>query len=236
ADKLDTLVGVFGIGQIPTGEKDPYALRRAALGVLRTLIEGNLDLDLTHLIRDAAGGYTQQQLADGVQAAVFEFIIDRLRAYFADQGIPAEVFQAVQARQPRRPLDFARRAQAVNAFRQLAEAQSLVAANKRIQNILRQVDHDLPNEVDDALFRADAEWDLAAKMVGLRPRVLAMLKQSDYTGALTSLAGLRDAVDAFFDNVRVMDEDVNVKNNRLALLNNISELFLATADISKLQA
>ena len=163
-------------------------------------------------------------------------MLDRLRGYFADQGVAAEVFAAVQARNPARPLDFARRVDAVHAFYQLPEAASLAAANKRIQNILRQVDGEVPHTVSEELFRENAEWDLAAKLVGIKPRVQGMLKAGDYKGALTALAGLRESVDGFFDTVKVMDDDEAVKNNRLAMLAGIHELFIETADISRLQA
>ena len=161
--------------------------------------------------------------------------MERLRAYFADRGVTPDVFAAVQSRGMTQPLDFAERIRAVAAFRELPEAESLAAANKRIQNILRQVDEAIPPGTDDALFAEDAEWNLAAKMVGLGPRVREMLQGGDYEGAMQTLAGLREAVDAFFDTVKVMDDDPAVRDNRLALLNEISDLFLATADISKLQ-
>lgn len=235
ADKLDTLAGIFGAGQAPTGDKDPYALRRTALGVLRILIEGELSLDLKKLIPGAVDGYKAHFQDDTVTDRVYEFMMDRLRAYFIDQGVPVEVFQAVQARHPTRPLDFARRVHAVNEFRKLPEAESLASANKRILNILKQAGDGIPDNTDDSLFSEDAEWNLAAKLVGLGPRVKEMLKQGDYTEAMASLAGLRENVDAFFDTVKVMDDDEKVRNNRLALLNNISGLFMETADISRLQ-
>ena len=146
------------------------------------------------------------------------------------------MFLAVQAREPSEPHDFARRVHAVDAFRKLPEAASLAAANKRIQNILKQAQDAVPEKVDDSLFAADAEWNLAAKTLGLSPRVRDLLKQRDYTAAMTSLAGLRESVDEFFDSVKVMDEDERLRKNRLALLQSISNLFLETADISRLQA
>jgi glycyl-tRNA synthetase beta chain len=236
ADKLDTLVGIFGIGEKPTGEKDPFALRRTALGALRIVIEGELPLDLRKLLESAVQGYGERLSAPDVAAEVYDFMLERLRAYFADQGISAEVFMAVLARNPTRPLDFARRVDAVHAFYQMPEAASLAAANKRIQNILRQVDGAVPDTVNEELFKANAEWDLAAKLVGIKPRVQALLKAADYKAALAALAGLRESVDGFFDEVKVMDEDAAVKNNRLAMLASIHELFIETADISRLQA
>ena len=235
ADKLDTLAGIFGAGQAPTGDKDPYALRRTALGVLRILIEGELSLDLKRLIPDAVEGYKGVFQDDAATDRVYEFMTDRLRAYFVDQGVPVEVFQAVQARNPTRPLDFSKRVHAVNEFRKLPEAEGLASANKRIQNILKQAGDGIPDNTDDSLFTEDAEWNLAAKLVGLGPRVKEMLKRGEYTEAMASLAGLRENVDAFFDTVKVMDEDEKIRNNRLALLNHIRGLFLETADISRLQ-
>ncbi len=234
ADKLDTLTGIFGIGQKPSGEKDPFALRRTALGAMRVIIEGELQLNLRKLLDAAVDAYGERISGDAVADEVHDFMLDRLRAYFAERGISAEEFAAVQARNPAQPLDFARRLDAVHAFSQMPEAASLAAANKRIQNILRQVDHAVAPQVKDDLFRENAEWDLAAKLVGLKPRVQSMLKGGDYTGALTALAGLREPVDTFFEQVKVMDDDDAVRDNRLALLNDIHGLFSATADISRL--
>ena len=235
ADKLDTLVGIFGIGQAPSGDKDPYALRRAALGCLRIFIEGELALGLPKLLQAATVGYKDLfEPGDTVQQTL-DFMLDRLRAYFIDQEIPVEVFLAVQARHPEQPYDFARRVRAVDEFRRRPEANSLSAANKRIHNILKQAGDSVAIKADDALFSEDAEWNLAAMLVALGPRVKDMLKKGDYTGALSTLAGLRDNIDAFFDNVKVMDDNTNVKNNRIALLREIYQLFLKTADISRLQ-
>ncbi len=234
ADKLDTLAGIFGVGQGPTGDKDPYALRRTALAVLRIVIEGKLSLDLKRLIQEALKGYQGKFEDASVADQVYDFMTERLRAYFTERGVPVEVFLAVQARNPTRPLDFARRVHAVNEFRKLPEAESLASANKRINNILKQAEDAIPMKVNDNLFTEDAEWNLAAKLVGLSPRVKEMLKKGDYTSAMKSLAGLRESVDAFFDTVKVMDDDKKVRYNRLALLHSISELFLETADISRL--
>ncbi len=235
ADRLDTLMGIFLVGQAPTGDKDPFALRRAALGALRIMIEGELALDLYKLLKSTVEGFEQFSDSAGVVDEVMAFVLERLKAYFVDQGVPVDVLQAVQAREPSEPLDFAKRVHAVNAFRKLPEAASLAAANKRIQNILKQAEDAVPAKVDDTLFAADAEWNLAAKALGLSPRVRDLLKQRDYTAAMTSLAGLRDSVDEFFDNVKVMDDDERLRKNRLALLQSISNLFLETADISRLQ-
>jgi len=235
ADKLDSLVGIFSAGEAPTGDKDPYALRRAALGVLRTIIEGELNLDLEKLVSAALDGYEGTFEEGDIADRVYDFMMDRLRAYFSEQGVPTGVFLAVQSRNPTRPLDFAKRVHAVTEFLKLPEAESLASATKRIQNILKQAGDGIPETVDDNLFAEDAEWDLASKLVVLSPKVKEMLKQGDYTNAMASLAGLRDNVDLFFDTVMVMDEDEKVRDNRLALLNSISGLFLETADISRLQ-
>ena len=236
ADRLDTLAGIFLIGQAPSGDKDPFALRRAALGALRIMIEGELPLDLKKLLHSTVDGYKQFSDSASIVDELMEFILERLRAYFVDQGVPVDVFQAVQAREPAEPYDFAQRVHAVNAFRKLPQAASLAAATKRIQNILKQAEDAVPARVDDSLFDADAEWNLAAKTLGLGPVVRDLLKKRDYTSAMTSLAGLRESVDEFFDNVKVMDDDERLRKNRLALLQSINNLFLETADISRLQA
>ncbi len=167
---------------------------------------------------------------------LYEFMLDRLRTYFLERGTPPDVFAAVAARRPTRPFDFARRVRAVDEFRNMPQAASLTIANKRIQNILRQASGPLPGQVNDALFSEDAEWNLAAKVVGLTPRVRELLGRGDYSGALKLLAGLRETVDDFFDAVKVMADDERIKTNRLALLNSISALFMETADISRLQS
>ena len=333
ADKLDTLAGIFGIGQAPSGDKDPYALRRAALGALRTIIEAGLDLDLDEMIEAAFEGYagqdpgthggavrntgpgtgatagqafgapsntvetgtgaaapaggqapgTQDSAAreddpggtaplaathpPGAAADLRRFMMERLRVYFADRSIPADVFNAVLAKQPARPLDFAHRVRAVEAFRALPEAGSLAAANKRIRNILRQAEQagigippvgpplsrggagaagifgiaagsavgGVPGDADAPLFREDAERSLAGRLAEIEPRARGMLDAGEYTAALACLADLRDGVDAFFDTVKVMDDDETLRGNRLALLARIGALFMETADISLLQ-
>ena len=350
ADKLDTLAGIFGLGQAPSGDKDPYALRRAALGVLRIIIEAGLDLDLDEMIEAAFEGYAGQaaeasggQAETGAGAAepavgrtserhgsaarkdrsggttlpaamhlpdtvadLRRFMMERLRVYFADRSIPADVFNAVLAQQPARPLDFAHRVRAVEAFRALPEAASLAAANKRIRNILRQAEQagidippaksplsrggagspvgfpppafpasaepdpgsnggmtaddalsrggagsagifgstvvgavgatgGVPGDADASLFREDAERSLAARLAEIEPQARGMLDAGEYTAALACLADLRDGVDAFFDTVKVMDDDETLRDNRLVLLARIGALFMETADISLLQ-
>jgi glycyl-tRNA synthetase beta chain len=240
ADKLDTLVGIFGIGQPPTGSKDPFALRRAALGVLRTLIEQRLELDLTNLIDESiahykTGGNAFDAKLDG---QVFDFMMERLRVYYSDIGISVDVFEAVLAVRPTRPYDFDQRVRAVNAFRELAEAESLAAANKRASNILRQArekGETFSDQVDSTLLQEQEEQVLAERIVKVGAAVKPELEKFDYSTALQQMAELRQPVDAFFDEVMVMAEDEGVRRNRLALLNSLRELFLRVADVSQLQ-
>ena len=235
ADRLDTLTGIFGIGQTPKGDKDPYALRRAALGVLRIIIEGGLNIDLANALSAAAHAHSATLDRHAVATDVFDFMLDRLRAYYADQDITPQVFSAVHAKRPTKPLDFAKRISAVNSFRAMPEAEALAAANKRIQNILRQAETTPPETLDETLLKEPAEQTLASQVSSLAPSVQSKLDNADYQGALSELASLREAVDNFFDSVRVMDDDLAVKNNRLALLASMGTLFGHTADISKLQ-
>jgi glycyl-tRNA synthetase beta chain len=235
ADRLDTLVGIFAIGQIPTGDKDPYALRRAALGILRILIEKQRDLDLQDLLGLAADQYPATLKARKAVPQVLEFVLDRLRAYYQDRGIRPDVLEAVLALQPTRPLDIDARIHAVDAFRALPEAESLAAANKRIGNILKKVKGALPDTIDTALLQDPAEQALYETLTRLHDSVGKLIEQGDYKAALQQLAGLREPVDAFFDAVMVMADDPALRNNRIALLNRLHGLFLEVADISKLQ-
>lgn len=237
ADRLDTLAGIFGIGQLPTGDKDPFALRRAALGVLRTCVEKQLDLDLRALLDQAAARLRSDgvKIADTTAEQVFEFMMERLRAYYQDAGVTADTFEAVLARQPARPIDFDARIRAVTAFRRLPEAESLAAANKRIQNILRKAETAVPEQVQAALFVEPAERALGEQLAALEGEVRALLGERRYEDALCRLAGLRGAVDGFFDAVMVMAEDAKLRDNRLALLKRLGDLFLEVADISRLQ-
>jgi len=234
SDKLDTLVGIFAIGQKPTGEKDPYALRRASLGILRTIIERGLDLDLKQLISLSAKLLKDKVDASKVEQDVFDYIIERLRAYYLDRKVTADVFDAVSALSPCRPLDFDKRIKAVSAFRELAEAESLAAANKRVVNILKKSAGDNTAAVDQNLLSEDAEKKLFEALSSLSQTVEPMFDAGDYEAALSKLSSLRDPVDAFFDSVMVMAEDEAVKNNRIALLNTMNQLFLRAADLSRL--
>lgn len=235
ADRLDTLVGIFAIGQAPTGAKDPFALRRAALGVLRILVEQALDLNLKDLLEQAAKGLAQSvpEAADHV-LSVFEFITERQHRYSLDRGIRADVFAAVAAVGCTRPLDFEQRMIAVNHFLTLPEAEALAAANKRIQNILKKQGNTLSGAVDNALLVEPAEQALFDKLTSIEPVIAAFMAGNDYNGALTALAALRAPVDAFFEGVMVMADDPALQQNRLALLQRIGALFLGIADLAQL--
>ena len=233
ADKLDTLTGIFAIGKGPTGDKDPYGLRRAGLGCLRIMIECALPLDLEACLTYSAGTFPDSVNASTVTSEVFDFMLDRLRRYYLDNGVSPAVFDAVQACRPAQPHDFNLRVLAVGEFLRLPEADSLVTANKRISNILKQAQYTSESIVDEALLQEKTERDLYKQMHA--SGVVGHGASGDYIARLTALAGLRDYVDAFFDEVMVMCDDVALRNNRLALLNELRQLFLATADISRLQ-
>ncbi|MGB7386445.1 MAG: glycine--tRNA ligase subunit beta [Pseudomonas neustonica] len=234
ADKIDTLVGIFGIGMLPTGSKDPYALRRAALGVLRILIEKQLELNLNAALQVAIQQYGERVKADGLIALVQDFIFDRLRARYEDEGIDVAVYQSVRAVSPVSPLDFDQRVQAVQAFRRLPEADTLAAANKRVSNILSKADGEVSTAIDSALLQETAEQALASAVTAAEEHVAPLAADRQYQQALERLAGLREPVDAFFDQVLVNAEDPAVKANRYALLARLRGLFLGVADISLL--
>ena len=235
ADKLDTLVGIFGIGMLPTGSKDPYALRRAALGVLRILIEKRLELDLNSAIAVAIEQYAQQiSLAADLQAQVQEFVFDRLRARYEDEGIDVAVYQAVRAIGPASPLDFDQRVQAVQHFRRLPEAEALAAANKRVSNLLAKAEMEVSTDIDQALLHEPAEQTLASAISEAEQAVAPLAAERQYSAALERLASLREPVDRFFDEVLVNAEDAAVRANRYALLARLRGLFLGVADISLL--
>ncbi|MEJ2509522.1 MAG: glycine--tRNA ligase subunit beta, partial [Gammaproteobacteria bacterium] len=235
ADRLDTLVGIFGIGQSPTGDKDPFALRRAALGVLRTVIECELPLDLDAALRAAAEGFAKGTLSGQVVAEVFDFMMERLRGYFIERGHAHDAFEAVLAQRPTRPADFAARVAAVGTFRELPEAESLAAANKRISNILRQADGEVEGTVASERLVEPAERALDERVHALADEVAPLIAAAEYTAALKRLAALREPVDTFFDDVMVMAEDPALRANRLALLSRMRNLFLEIADLSQLQ-
>ncbi len=235
ADKLDTLIGIFGIGQVPSGDKDPFALRRAALGALRIIIEQRLDLDLLEMLNLATEANKGLFDNDSVTIQVFDFMMGRLKAYYQEQGIAADTFEAVLAQRPTRPLDFDARLKAVTAFRELAEAESLAAANKRIGNILKKSEETIPTKVDGKLLQESAEKALHKEVEAMAKKVAPLFTKRDYEAALKQLAGLREVVDNFFDQVMVMAEDPKIRANRLALLGQLRGLFLEVADLSQLQ-
>jgi len=234
ADRLDSLVGLFGLGQIPTGTKDPFALRRASLGVLRILVEKKIDLDLNELIDWAIDNNWPVALKDNTKATLVEYMLDRFSAWYQDESIPAEVFQAVRARGITKPLDINNRVHAVFGFSKLDAAQALAAANKRVSNILAKAEQGVSDSVDASLLQEDAEKELAAKVAEVSSSLEPVFAASDYTQAMKTLAELREPVDQFFDQVMVMADDEAVKNNRLALLSQLRNLFLEVADISLL--
>ena len=234
ADKLDTLVGIFGIGMLPTGSKDPYALRRAALGVLRILIEKQLDLDLAEAIEFAIEQFEGKVKAEGLGLQVHDFIFDRLRARYEDEGVDVAVYQAVRALSPTAPLDFDQRVQAVQAFRARSEAAALAAANKRVSNLLGKFDGEVPEVVANALLLEPAEQALAQAVFVAAKAVAPLAAARQYRETLEQLASLREPVDAFFEAVLVNADDAEVRANRYALLAQLRGLFLGVADISLL--
>ena len=261
ADKLDTLAGIFAIGEKPTGTKDPFGLRRAAIGVIRMAVEKRLDLALPRLLARAvelvradieksaaaAGKSAPPFAAEAVAADVYDYVLERLRAYYLERtegavqtsdtpaaSITTEMFDAVLATRPASPLDFDARLRALSTFLTLPEAASLTAANKRVANILRKAGESAPQDVDVSVLQAAAEQQLFAALRERRDGVSAATARKDYAASLALLAQLRPAVDAFFDQVMVMDEDPKLRRNRLALLAQMRELFAGVADLSRL--
>ncbi|WP_404414969.1 glycine--tRNA ligase subunit beta [Vreelandella aquamarina] len=234
ADRLDTLVGIFGIGQRPTGAKDPFALRRASIGVLNILIKGELNLDLRELFACAAEQHGDLPKTEGLVEDVLTYVMDRFRAWGQEEGISAEMYLAVRARPVTKPLDFARRLRAVKAFAQREEAAALAAANKRVSNILTKQPHEGSAQVNASLLSEEAEQNLYHEITNRRESVAPLLAGGHYMEALDTLATLRRPIDDFFDQVMVMADDTAVRNNRLALLASLQALFLEVADISEL--
>lgn len=233
ADKIDTLVGIFGIGQIPTGDRDPYALRRATLGILRIIIEKSLGLDLADLVKKSVSLYGDL-LAEDTKTQVMSFIQGRYRAFYQDQGISTPVILSVLAVNPSSPLDFHQRVHAVSQFQQQEAALSLAEANKRVANILAKNAEDIPEEVEGDLLEEEAEQVLAGAIVAAYEETSLKLDHYDYEGALNVLAELNTPVNDFFDQVMVMAENQALRKNRLALLSFLRDLFLQVADISEL--
>ena len=238
ADRIDTLAGIFSTGEEPTGEKDPYALRRAALGVLRTIIERKLDLDLGELLRSSAASYNDKnkiKVSSESSDRLLDFMLDRLRSWYSAAGFQTDEIRSVLACRPLRPLDFDLRLRAVTAFRRLPEAADLAAANKRIGNILRRAEIIPSGEVRQELMTEGAEKSLLRELDSLGDDANKLFRENQFEAGLKILAGLRDPVDKFFDEVMVMAEDKAAQKNRLAMLKKLQELFLRVADISELQ-
>lgn len=235
AEKIDTLSGIFSAGMIPSGDKDPYALRRAALGLLRIIVEKELDLDLTELIGFALKQFAHEFDLSATHKQILEFIADRQKGYCLDRGYTVGQFDSVMSVKPSKPMDFEQRLHAVKEFSRLPEAESLAAANKRIRNILRKSDRaDIGVSVNADNLQEAAEKQLFTATGSAIEAVKPMIEQQDYTAALRHLAGLREPADNFFDDVMVMADDPALKQNRLALLAMIETLFLQIADISRL--
>jgi glycyl-tRNA synthetase beta chain len=244
AERFDTLTGIFAVGMKPSGNKDPFALRRAALGLARTLIEGGLAIDVVAQLREAVDLVLDQSSAvakppkvdnrGALVAELYDFILDRLRSYYADLGIGGEAFEAVRALAPADLTDFDRRIRAVVEFAKLSEAQALAAANKRIGNILRQAGAASAGAIDPALIEPGAEQSLAEALARAEADAGPLVKARDYVGLLKRLAALRDPVDRFFDGVMVMVDDAPTRANRLNLLGRLRGQVLRVADISLL--
>ena len=235
ADKLDSIVGIFGIGQPPTGSKDPFALRRSAIGVLRIIVEKELDLDLLYCIEQALSGFEEANLAQKTTDDVFEFMLERFKAWFLDKEITVEEFQSVFAVRPKRPLDFHLRILAVHNFSLLPESASLAEANKRVSRLLAKQNLNAKNTtVKETLLQEPAEQALHKALMDKILEVTPLLEQGLYKEGLQALTSLKVNVDTFFDEVLVMCEDTALRDNRLALLQQLRNLFLQTADISHL--
>lgn len=234
ADRLDTLAGIFGLGQIPTGSKDPFALRRASLAVLRILVEKSLNLDLRELLSEAVALYPFLPKGSESVDLALNYMLERFRAWYEERSIPAEVYHAVSAKGLTCPLDIDKRVHAVAAFYQMAEAEALAAANKRVSNILAKLEGQPPTSVADELLLENAEKALAEAIQTLQVTVTPLFEARKYGEALAALASLRDTVDAFFEDVMVMTDDLALRQNRLALLHRLRQLFWEIADISQL--
>lgn len=234
ADRIDTLLGIFSIGMKPSGDKDPFALRRAALGILRILKEYRLAISLDDLLAEAALHLGELATREN-QSEVRSFLVERLKGLYRESGTDAPMFDAVSALRPETIVDFDQRLVALQRFVEIPEAAELAAANKRIRNILKKVDTDsLPADFDSALFRDDAERHLSDALAGPGSEVNQLIDQKDYSAALGILARLKASIDAFFDKVMVMDDDIAIRNNRLALLTRLAAVLGSVADISQL--
>ena len=234
ADKLDTITGIIGINQVPTGDKDPFALRRAALGVLRILIEKQLPLDLMSLLKKAKQGLGDTLSNENVIEQTFEFMQQRLTAYYHDQSVQTEVVAAVNACHITEPYDFDKRIKAVQHFIHLPEASALASANKRVSNILKKQPQTKQRKINNKLFESDTESLLVNALHKTDQATATLYSQANYAASLTELAELKEPIDHFFDNVMIMSDNEAIKNNRLAILQSIQKLFGKVADLSLL--
>lgn len=235
ADRIDTLVGIFGVNQIPTGDKDPFGLRRAALGVLRILIEKKLNIDLSSLLNHAERQYVKLENQQ-VTSQALDFIFERLKPWYQDQNISPDVFASVAALKISNPYDFHLRIQAVQHFKKLPEAEALSIANKRVSNILTKSNNEMSaQQIDEKLFEHHSEHVLQAKLAEKRDAVAHFSESGNYKKVLSELAGLREPVDDFFEHVLVMADDKNRRENRLLMLKELRNLFLHVADVALLQ-
>ncbi|SEP58190.1 glycine--tRNA ligase subunit beta [Basfia succiniciproducens] len=235
ADKFDTLTGIFGIGQAPKGSADPFALRRAALGALRIIVEKNLPLDLAEIVKKSTALFAERLTNQNVVDDVVDFMLGRFRAWYQDEGIAVDVIQAVLARRPTKPADFDARVRAVSHFRTLDSAEALAAANKRVSNILAKIEGEISSKIDRTLLLEPEEKALAEQVLALQSELAPLFAKGEYQPALDRLAGLRKVIDNFFDKVMVNAEDEKLRQNRQAILNTLRNLFLQVADISLLQ-
>jgi glycyl-tRNA synthetase beta chain len=234
ADKTDTLVGIFGLGMKPTGAKDPFALRRASLGIVRIIVEHKLDLDLVALL-DASLTTYEDRLDAPDKGDMLAYVVERMRGYLVDQGFAPDAIDAVLAKEIYRPMDIVSRLQALQQFRKTEAALSLAAASKRIGNILKKVETLIPLSADKSLLQEDAESKLFGRLIDVTPVIEKSLSNCDYASAMSLTASLRDDVDAFFEQVMVMDENESLRNNRLALLRQVNTLCCGTAELSLLK-
>ena len=236
AEKIDTLVGIFGIGQAPKGDKDPFALRRAAIGALRIMVEKKLPLDLAELAQVAQANFSAEQLSNkNVISDVVDFTLGRFRTWYQEQGVSVDVIQAVLAKRPTQPSDFDARIQAVAYFKTLSQASDLAAANKRVGNILAKIEGERPTQVNPSLLSEAAEKSLYSALTEIQAELEPLFASSNYQQALTELAQLNDVINNFFDEVMVNAEDSSIRQNRQAMLNQLHQAFAYTADIALLQ-
>jgi glycyl-tRNA synthetase beta chain len=234
ADRIDTLVGIFGINKKPSGDKDPFGLRRAALGVVRILVGLELAIDCNELIKKSISAYGDKLLNKEIEAEVFYFIVDRMRAWYLDQGVSPQVFAAVAATQTVSLLDFSKRIEAVMTFQAMAEADSLAASHKRVVNILKKNQVKKAGAINHQLLKEPAEIQLVAQIQDSQRRLERELQAQNYPEALAGLVGLEKPLDNFFADVMIMVEDAKTRDNRLAILIELRNLFTAVADISQL--